>query len=190
MQNPDKGYLRERKLRSLPAGTGMTRLLTPRLRKESLTDWGPLHITGSRRAFIGHLNQSCHSHPFPYQHFDDAQVQPLCSRKAPRRCPATSSLQSTCTASILHPKRLLMRVCLQSGCVTCRIRRKRCDEELDANGACTTCARLQIECLGFTAKRPDWCRVSLPFAVACPTLCLTPLPLHRTRPSLTRTSSI
>ncbi|PCH38046.1 hypothetical protein WOLCODRAFT_64841, partial [Wolfiporia cocos MD-104 SS10] len=38
-------------------------------------------------------------------------------------------------------------------------RRQKCDEERAAtSGACRTCRRLNIECLGWGAKRPDWMR--------------------------------
>ncbi|KIY43974.1 hypothetical protein FISHEDRAFT_51905, partial [Fistulina hepatica ATCC 64428] len=38
---------------------------------------------------------------------------------------------------------------------TCRIRRKKCDEER-VNDECRTCRRLEIECLGWGSRRPDW----------------------------------
>ncbi|PVG02525.1 hypothetical protein CPB86DRAFT_676237, partial [Serendipita vermifera] len=47
----------------------------------------------------------------------------------------------------------------KAGCWTCRIRRKRCDEQQDENGSCQACVRLDIECLGWGQRRPDWCRV-------------------------------
>ncbi|EGO24357.1 hypothetical protein SERLADRAFT_467519, partial [Serpula lacrymans var. lacrymans S7.9] len=46
----------------------------------------------------------------------------------------------------------------KSGCYTCRIRRKKCDEQADEKGHCQTCVRLQLQCLGFGAKRPEWLR--------------------------------
>jgi len=47
----------------------------------------------------------------------------------------------------------------KGGCWTCRLRRKKCDEERDHEGGpCKTCRRLNIECLGWGAKRPDWMR--------------------------------
>ncbi|KAG8817567.1 hypothetical protein FRC19_011276 [Serendipita sp. 401] len=46
----------------------------------------------------------------------------------------------------------------KSGCWTCRLRRKKCDENKRTDGSCETCQRLKIECLGWGAKRPDWCR--------------------------------
>lgn len=49
------------------------------------------------------------------------------------------------------------RVRTKGGCLTCRIRRKKCDESRDhLNGGCETCARLHIECLGYSTKRPEW----------------------------------
>ncbi|KAG8750284.1 hypothetical protein FRC12_012957 [Ceratobasidium sp. 428] len=48
------------------------------------------------------------------------------------------------------------RVRTKGGCLTCRIRRKKCDESRDHNGGCETCARLHIECLGYSTKRPEW----------------------------------
>ncbi|CAE6508405.1 unnamed protein product [Rhizoctonia solani] len=49
------------------------------------------------------------------------------------------------------------RIRTKGGCLTCRIRRKKCDESREfANGGCETCARLHIECLGYSTKRPDW----------------------------------
>ena len=48
----------------------------------------------------------------------------------------------------------------KAGCWTCRIRRKRCDEQQDDSGACQACVRLDIDCLGWGTRRPDWCRVS------------------------------
>ncbi|CAG7854671.1 SubName: Full=Uncharacterized protein {ECO:0000313/EMBL:CCA66428.1} [Serendipita indica DSM 11827] len=46
----------------------------------------------------------------------------------------------------------------KAGCWTCRIRRKRCDEQQDESGACQACVRLDIDCLGWGTRRPDWCR--------------------------------
>ncbi|KAG8741384.1 hypothetical protein FRC10_002904 [Ceratobasidium sp. 414] len=48
------------------------------------------------------------------------------------------------------------RVRTKGGCLTCRVRRKKCDESRDHNGGCGDCARLHIECLGYSTKRPDW----------------------------------
>ncbi|KAG8750272.1 hypothetical protein FRC12_012962 [Ceratobasidium sp. 428] len=48
------------------------------------------------------------------------------------------------------------RVRTKGGCLTCRIRRKKCDESREHNGGCETCARLHIECLGYSTKRPEW----------------------------------
>jgi hypothetical protein len=47
----------------------------------------------------------------------------------------------------------------KAGCWTCRIRRKRCDEQMDETGHCQACKRLDIECLGWGSRRPEWCRV-------------------------------
>ncbi|CAE6447042.1 unnamed protein product [Rhizoctonia solani] len=45
----------------------------------------------------------------------------------------------------------------KNGCWSCRVRRKKCDESATARqGACGNCTRLEIECLGWGAKRPDW----------------------------------
>jgi hypothetical protein len=45
----------------------------------------------------------------------------------------------------------------KGGCWTCRLRRKKCDEQREEEGgACETCRRLQIECLGWGSKRPEW----------------------------------
>ncbi|KAG9014036.1 hypothetical protein FRB94_000233 [Tulasnella sp. JGI-2019a] len=43
----------------------------------------------------------------------------------------------------------------KKGCWTCRIRRKKCDEE-QVDGRCSTCRRLELECMGWGTKRPDW----------------------------------
>ncbi|KAG6373392.1 hypothetical protein JVT61DRAFT_6541 [Boletus reticuloceps] len=45
----------------------------------------------------------------------------------------------------------------RGGCWTCRLRRKKCDE-LRENDSCHTCRRLQIDCLGWGPRRPDWMR--------------------------------
>ncbi|CAG8726448.1 14640_t:CDS:2, partial [Acaulospora colombiana] len=45
----------------------------------------------------------------------------------------------------------------KAGCWTCRIRQG-CDEQQDDNGSCQACVRLDIECLGWGQRRPDWCR--------------------------------
>ncbi|KAJ6612460.1 hypothetical protein B0H10DRAFT_1807423, partial [Mycena sp. CBHHK59/15] len=40
---------------------------------------------------------------------------------------------------------------------TCRLRRKKCDEHHNAaNDYCDTCIRLNIDCLGWGPKRPQW----------------------------------
>jgi len=45
----------------------------------------------------------------------------------------------------------------KGGCWTCRLRRKKCEEQREEEGgACETCRRLQIECLGWGSKRPEW----------------------------------
>ncbi|KZP31796.1 hypothetical protein FIBSPDRAFT_775867 [Athelia psychrophila] len=45
----------------------------------------------------------------------------------------------------------------KDGCWTCRLRRKKCDgNRAEDSGACETCRRLQIECLGWGSKRPEW----------------------------------
>ncbi|KAG8732015.1 hypothetical protein FRC11_001069 [Ceratobasidium sp. 423] len=45
----------------------------------------------------------------------------------------------------------------KNGCWSCRVRRKKCDEGATGReGACGNCTRLEIECLGWGAKRPDW----------------------------------
>ncbi|KAG8758646.1 hypothetical protein FRC14_007701 [Serendipita sp. 396] len=44
----------------------------------------------------------------------------------------------------------------RKGCWTCRIRRKKCDEQSDHDGRCRSCRRLQIQCLGWGERRPDW----------------------------------
>jgi hypothetical protein len=147
-------------------------LLTARLRKgceiDSLESVGPWLFAYNQAPSVPSWppipSQSHHPNQLP-THAPHGQVQLLRPQQAPRRRPPAPALQSTSTASLRASTAhtlILIRVCLQSGCVTCRIRRKRCDEQLDANGACMTCARLQIECLGFTAKRPDWCRVRSP----------------------------
>ncbi|KIM27565.1 hypothetical protein M408DRAFT_9264 [Serendipita vermifera MAFF 305830] len=46
----------------------------------------------------------------------------------------------------------------KSGCWTCRLRRKKCDENRRSDGTCDTCKRLRLQCLGWGAKRPEWCR--------------------------------
>ncbi|KEP48494.1 fungal zn, 2-cys(6) binuclear cluster domain protein [Rhizoctonia solani 123E] len=48
------------------------------------------------------------------------------------------------------------RIRTKGGCLTCRIRRKKCDESREFANGCETCARLHIECLGYSTKRPDW----------------------------------
>ncbi|KZT35565.1 hypothetical protein SISSUDRAFT_1121518 [Sistotremastrum suecicum HHB10207 ss-3] len=50
------------------------------------------------------------------------------------------------------------------GCWTCRLRRKKCDLER-VNGSCKTCSRLQIDCLGWGEKRPDWMRDTTQVAI-------------------------
>ncbi|KAJ1307366.1 hypothetical protein OPQ81_001471 [Rhizoctonia solani] len=54
------------------------------------------------------------------------------------------------------PSAPMKRIRTKGGCLTCRIRRKKCDESRDFEGGCETCARLHIECLGYSTKRPDW----------------------------------
>ncbi|KAH7341496.1 fungal-specific transcription factor domain-containing protein [Rhizoctonia solani] len=45
----------------------------------------------------------------------------------------------------------------KNGCWSCRVRRKKCDEgATDRVGSCGNCTRLEIECLGWGAKRPEW----------------------------------
>ncbi|KAL5634681.1 hypothetical protein ACGC1H_002655 [Rhizoctonia solani] len=45
----------------------------------------------------------------------------------------------------------------KNGCWSCRVRRKKCDEGATGrDGACGNCTRLEIECLGWGAKRPEW----------------------------------
>ncbi|KAK6909197.1 hypothetical protein I203_103214 [Kwoniella mangroviensis CBS 8507] len=41
----------------------------------------------------------------------------------------------------------------KTGCITCRIRKKRCDE---AKPTCDSCARLGLECMGYSVQRPSW----------------------------------
>ncbi|WVW86445.1 hypothetical protein I302_108493 [Kwoniella bestiolae CBS 10118] len=41
----------------------------------------------------------------------------------------------------------------KTGCLTCRIRKKRCDE---AKPTCNNCARLELECMGYSVQRPGW----------------------------------
>ncbi|WWC95086.1 hypothetical protein V866_001938 [Kwoniella sp. B9012] len=41
----------------------------------------------------------------------------------------------------------------KTGCITCRIRKKRCDE---AKPTCNSCARLGLECMGYSVQRPSW----------------------------------
>jgi len=53
----------------------------------------------------------------------------------------------------------------KAGCWTCRIRRKRCDETQDDTGACLACKRLDIECLGWGTKRPEWYVILLIIAI-------------------------
>ncbi|QRW04155.1 Fungal Zn(2)-Cys(6) binuclear cluster domain [Ceratobasidium sp. AG-Ba] len=48
------------------------------------------------------------------------------------------------------------RIRTKGGCLTCRIRRKKCDESREHNEGCETCARLRIQCLGYSNKRPEW----------------------------------
>ncbi|KAF8606510.1 hypothetical protein BDV93DRAFT_553680 [Ceratobasidium sp. AG-I] len=48
------------------------------------------------------------------------------------------------------------RIRSKDGCLTCRIRRKKCDGSRDHADGCETCARLHIECLGYSTKRPEW----------------------------------
>ncbi|CAE6444901.1 unnamed protein product [Rhizoctonia solani] len=48
------------------------------------------------------------------------------------------------------------RIRTKGGCLTCRIRRKKCDESREFSNGCETCARLHIECLGYSTKRPEW----------------------------------
>ncbi|KAL1745911.1 hypothetical protein HDZ31DRAFT_62679 [Schizophyllum fasciatum] len=44
----------------------------------------------------------------------------------------------------------------KTGCYTCRIRRKKCDESVDDEGSCSTCRRLNVQCLGFGVRRPQF----------------------------------
>ncbi|KAH9995652.1 fungal-specific transcription factor domain-containing protein [Russula compacta] len=46
----------------------------------------------------------------------------------------------------------------RGGCWTCRLRRKKCDEQREEGDACRTCRRLQLDCLGWGPRRPDWMR--------------------------------
>jgi hypothetical protein len=45
----------------------------------------------------------------------------------------------------------------RGGCWTCRLRRKKCDEQR-VGDSCKTCIRLNIDCLGWGARRPEWMR--------------------------------
>ncbi|KAF9052439.1 hypothetical protein BDZ89DRAFT_1005369 [Hymenopellis radicata] len=53
----------------------------------------------------------------------------------------------------------------KSGCYTCRIRRKKCDEERHPDNRCGACTRLNIQCLGFGPKRPDWLKEKQPLII-------------------------
>ncbi|KAL7411674.1 hypothetical protein BDY24DRAFT_129090 [Mrakia frigida] len=53
---------------------------------------------------------------------------------------------SSTSSSIKKPKLVTF-----SGCILCRARRKKCDER---KPGCSTCERLNIECLGYSSKRP------------------------------------
>ncbi|KAI0052304.1 hypothetical protein FA95DRAFT_1592820 [Auriscalpium vulgare] len=46
----------------------------------------------------------------------------------------------------------------RGGCWTCRLRRKKCDEQREEGDSCRTCRRLQLNCLGWGPRRPDWMR--------------------------------
>ncbi|KAI0067250.1 hypothetical protein BV25DRAFT_1987693 [Artomyces pyxidatus] len=46
----------------------------------------------------------------------------------------------------------------RGGCWTCRLRRKKCDEQREEGDSCRTCRRLQLNCLGWGQRRPDWMR--------------------------------
>jgi hypothetical protein len=37
--------------------------------------------------------------------------------------------------------------------------RQKCDEQREEGDACRTCRRLQLDCLGWGPRRPDWMRV-------------------------------
>jgi hypothetical protein len=65
--------------------------------------------------------------------------------------PAPKSSKKTGQAKVKGAQRA------KSGCYTCRIRRKKCDEDIK-DGQCSTCVRLNLQCLGFGAKRPEWLR--------------------------------
>ncbi|KAK0186158.1 hypothetical protein F5146DRAFT_1069569 [Armillaria mellea] len=43
----------------------------------------------------------------------------------------------------------------KTGCWTCRVRRKKCDEQWKGD-SCQTCVHLNIECLGWGPKPPEW----------------------------------
>lgn len=74
---------------------------------------------------------------------------------------STKSLAKKVTVTPLQ-NRPKAAIRAKSGCYTCRLRRKKCDEERvgDETGPCKTCHRLNLECLGFGAKRPEWLRDS------------------------------
>lgn len=69
---------------------------------------------------------------------------------------STSSMPRSTRSGRRAPTTPSRRVRSKDGCLTCRIRRKKCDGARDHDGGCDTCARLHIECLGYSTKRPEW----------------------------------
>ncbi|KAI0322117.1 fungal-specific transcription factor domain-containing protein [Amylostereum chailletii] len=97
--------------------------------------------------------------PSPYPH-----IQLFMSYHQP---PVTSSSSKTTHKSISHSPPVPGTLAPDSatdpnipkgGCWTCRLRRKKCDEQREEGGSCHTCRRLQLNCLGWGARRPDWMR--------------------------------
>lgn len=103
----------------------------------------------------------------------DETISPADSYPSPPHAPQRSSTSSS--TSQAHAARARTRTRSKSGCLTCRLRKKvcynmpihryflnpsltlaqRCDE---TRPVCAMCTRLGLECLGFSAQRPDWMR--------------------------------
>ncbi|CAE7135468.1 unnamed protein product [Rhizoctonia solani] len=78
------------------------------------------------------------------------------SRRGRGRPPGSTSERTTTDSSLSAPGGVASTR-TKNGCWSCRVRRKKCDEGATGrDGSCGNCTRLEIDCLGWGAKRPDW----------------------------------
>ncbi|CUA68528.1 hypothetical protein RSOLAG22IIIB_03566 [Rhizoctonia solani] len=79
------------------------------------------------------------------------------SRRGRGRPPGSTSTSANDRTTTTDSVSAVASTRTKNGCWSCRVRRKKCDESATGhNGACGNCDRLQIECLGWGAKRPEW----------------------------------